>query len=80
MYSSALTSKGQVTIPSKIRKQLGLNPGDKVVFEIVDGKLTLCRKNAQIEASFGILAAKSSVSLEEMERVVQKQGSRHGSR
>ena len=32
MYSSTLTSKGQATIPSPIRKKLGLKPGQKILF------------------------------------------------
>lgn len=32
MASSTMTSKGQVTIPVEIRKQLGLSPGDRVTF------------------------------------------------
>jgi len=31
MYTSTVTAKGQITIPAKIRKQLGLKPNDKVV-------------------------------------------------
>jgi AbrB family looped-hinge helix DNA binding protein len=34
---SKVTSKGQVTIPIQMRRQLGINEGDKVVF-INDGK------------------------------------------
>ncbi len=30
MYTSTISAKGQITIPVKIRKQLGLNPNDKV--------------------------------------------------
>lgn len=33
MYISTLTSKGQATIPSKIRQKLDLKPGEKVFFE-----------------------------------------------
>ncbi len=32
MPASALTSKGQVTIPQSVRHALGLRPGDKVEF------------------------------------------------
>jgi AbrB family looped-hinge helix DNA binding protein len=32
-----LTSKGQITIPKKVRKELGLKAGKKVVF-IIEGK------------------------------------------
>lgn len=32
--SATVTSKGQITIPVEIRKSLGLNEGDQVVFEV----------------------------------------------
>ena len=32
-----VTTKGQVTIPKEIREELGIEPGDEVVFEPVDG-------------------------------------------
>ena len=34
--SATVTSKGQITIPVEIRRSLGLNEGDQVVFEISD--------------------------------------------
>lgn len=33
-----LSSKGQIVIPSEIRKHLGLKPGDKVRIEILEGR------------------------------------------
>ena len=36
-----ITSKGQVTIPQKIREQAGLLPNTEVGFEIVRGKVIL---------------------------------------
>jgi antitoxin PrlF len=36
MAISTLTSKGQVTIPKKIRTQLGLKPGDRLNFQLDD--------------------------------------------
>lgn len=32
-----ITSKGQVTIPQQVRRELGLEPGDEVVIEARDG-------------------------------------------
>ena len=40
---SSLTSKCQTTIPSKVRKLLGLSPGDRVKFEVKNGEVTLSR-------------------------------------
>ena len=28
-----ITSKGQITVPREVRQALGVNPGDKIVFE-----------------------------------------------
>ena len=36
MTSAKVTSKGQITIPIEIRKFLGLNKGDDIVFEKVN--------------------------------------------
>ncbi len=33
MSTASITSKGQVTIPVKIRRLLSLNPGDRLLFE-----------------------------------------------
>ena len=41
MQLVAITTKGQVTIPIRIRENLGLEPGDKVVFEEEIGSATV---------------------------------------
>ena len=43
MTVGRLSSKGQVTIPKKIREILGLQPGDMVSCEVHNGILTLKR-------------------------------------
>lgn len=43
-----ITSKGQVTIPKKIRKLFGLKPGDTVEFEIENGRVYLVFKKENI--------------------------------
>jgi len=40
---ATITSKGQITIPVAVRRQLGLRKGDQVEFEIHDGTATLRR-------------------------------------
>lgn len=42
-----LTEKGQVTIPIRVREELGLRPGDEVEFEVVDGTARLTRAAGQ---------------------------------
>jgi antitoxin PrlF len=38
---TAVTQKGQVTIPAEVRKKLGLKPGDKVRFEMKGDLVTI---------------------------------------
>ena len=33
---TTLTSKGQVTVPKRIRDSLGLKPGNRIVFDVSD--------------------------------------------
>jgi len=79
MNSSALTIKGQITIPADIRKQLGLQPGDKIGFLVEDDHVVLFRKESKIEASFGICHPKTSASLKDIDEAVRKRGGNAGS-
>jgi len=37
MLRAKVTSKGQITIPAKIRKELNLKPGDEIIFDFSPG-------------------------------------------
>jgi AbrB family looped-hinge helix DNA binding protein len=50
---SRMTSKGQVTIPSILRKELQLNPGDTVIFGRDDLGLTLHVRKSRLRSGFG---------------------------
>jgi AbrB family looped-hinge helix DNA binding protein len=76
MQTSTLTSKGQVTIPAEVRRRLGLQPGDHVGFILEGGEVRLVRKQQRIEAAFGICRAETSLSVEEMGRVMGKRTGR----
>ena len=41
MIGSKITTKGQTTIPKKIRERLNLEPGDRVLFLEKDGEIIL---------------------------------------
>lgn len=56
--SSALTSKGQVTIPKLLRQQLGLRRGSRVSFELVGDHIEVRPakgKTSLQNNSFGLL-------------------------
>ncbi len=50
--TSKLTTKSQATIPEKIRKILGLRPGDLVSFEADENKKVVIRKATAIDFEF----------------------------
>jgi antitoxin PrlF len=65
---SAITVKGQATIPKPIREHLGLQPGDRVKFFVhPDGSVVLLPK-LRVTAIRGIVKSRSRrpVSTEEM--------------
>lgn len=43
---ATITSKGQITIPVQVRKALGLEPGDRVVFRLAGRRALIVAENA----------------------------------
>jgi antitoxin PrlF len=68
---SALTTKGQATIPKPIRDHLGLKAGDKVKFFIQpDGRVVILPM-VPITALKGFLKRKgASLSIEDMDQAI----------
>ena len=56
MLHSTLTSKGQTTIPEKIRKALRIKPGDRLEYE-VEGDCAIIRVHPGIRSLRGMLAS-----------------------
>jgi antitoxin PrlF len=67
---SALTSKGQATIPKAIREHLRLKPGDRVKFFVhPDGSVVILPK-LPVSTLRGILKSRRRVSIEAMTAAV----------
>ena len=56
---SKITSKGQVTIPKKVRDSLGLEPGDFVTYEITDDSSAILRRVEPYDASFHLAVSET---------------------
>jgi AbrB family looped-hinge helix DNA binding protein len=72
MAASTLTSKGQVTIPRKIRERLGLRVGDRLEFKIDEhGKLLVEPESSgglgRVPGLLSHLARSRPVTVEEMD-------------
>lgn len=74
MLSSAVTTKGQVTIPSAIREKLHIHPGDKISFTIEDNRVVITRKINDITAAFGLIKSDKTATLTDMENAIKKGG------
>lgn len=57
MPHSTLTSKGQTTIPEKIRRALRIKPGDRLEYEVEGDRATI-RVHPGIRSLKGVLASK----------------------
>jgi antitoxin PrlF len=71
MTTVSVTSKGQVTIPKRVRQALGITPGSKVEFNLEGGgaRLHLVKKRvaSRVEDGPAILAyAGPRVAIEDM--------------
>jgi antitoxin PrlF len=75
MASAKLTSKGQITIPVKIRETLGLRAGDRVQFvEADEGKFVMSAAKRSIRELEGIFWRKGrkAATIEEMNEAVAR--------
>lgn len=77
MLSSAVTTKGQVTIPVELRERFGIKPGDRVGFVEEGDRIVLQRQETAIEAVFGIVKAKQGATLEQIEHAIAAGRGRH---
>jgi len=65
--STTLTSKGQVTIPKKVRELLGIGPGSSVDFELTPAGEVVLRpvksRGRRPQSRFGKLRGRATVKM-----------------
>jgi AbrB family looped-hinge helix DNA binding protein len=76
MQTSAVTRKGQVTIPVGVRKRLGLRQGDRVAFVDEDDRIVLKPVQNDVRAAFGLVKTRRSVTLRRMDEAIRKRAGR----
>ena len=54
---STVTSKGQTTVPSQVRKALGIAPRQKIIYEIEGDSVRLRAAGGSLMQSAGVLAS-----------------------
>ncbi|HUJ95643.1 MAG TPA: AbrB/MazE/SpoVT family DNA-binding domain-containing protein [Terriglobales bacterium] len=79
MSTATLTSKGQVTIPVKVRAALGVNAGDRIEFvEQGKGQFGIVAATRSVQELKGLFQGKRSkpVPIEEMNAAIARRASR----
>jgi AbrB family looped-hinge helix DNA binding protein len=79
MRAATLTSKGQITIPVKVRTALGLDAGDRIEFvETEKGQFAIVAATRSVRELNGLFHRKGRrpVSVEEMNAAIAKGASR----
>jgi len=79
MATATVTSKGQITIPAKVRSALGLDAGDRVEFvELEKGQFAIVAATRSVRELRGLFRHKvrKTVSIEEMNAAIAKHASR----
>ena len=70
MIESSITTKGQTTLPKPVRDALGVRPGDRVRYLIVDGDVRILPVRS-IDRLFGAMRADGPpATLDDMERAI----------
>ncbi|MBY4629648.1 AbrB family transcriptional regulator [Rhizobium sp. H4] len=67
-----LSPKGQITLPKDLRDALGLQPGDQLVFSVIDGEVVMTPKSINFNDLAGLLGSPPNgrASLEEIDAAV----------
>jgi len=76
MATATLTSKGQITIPVKVREALRVDTGDRVEFvEIAPGRYEFIAATQSVTALKGMLGKpRKSASIDDMNRAIARRG------
>lgn len=63
VVEAKVTSKGQITLPSKLRQRLNVSPGDSVVFvEEPDGRVVVRGRTGTLADMRGMLKGKLKIA------------------
>ena len=72
MATATITSKGQITIPSAIRSDLHVVPGDRIEFvKVSEGRYEVVAATSDITSLKGLVRSNKVVSVEDMNNAIK---------
>jgi len=74
MTTATITSKGQITLPKDVREHLHVGEGDRIVFELGEGQVTVRPLSGSVKALFGMLRRPETPthSVEEIDEMIAR--------
>ena len=72
-----MTSKGQLTLPVAVRKQLGIQVGDYVLIKTTDEAVTIEKMPWTLESAFGSVPALPGVETGDFDDLIEEAMSDH---
>ncbi len=69
---ASVTSKGQITIPKKVRERLGIGQGSEVSFILKDGEAVMLPKSDNPLDEMKKLRSEISFSTEEVDSMIEE--------
>lgn len=80
-FLSSVSPKGQITIPSEVRKRLGIKPKDTVAFRVDEDQVTIApAQNAFLAAYRSIPALAAPVTDSEMTEIAAEEAAQEAAR
>ncbi len=75
-WEVTLSPKGQVTIPKEMREVLNLQPGDRLIYSLIDGEVVITPKNLDFNDLAGLLGKppKGRATLDKIDAAVLAAG------
>lgn len=80
-YDAKVTTKGQITLPAKLREKLGIEAGDRIEFiEDGEGNISVVKKTNSFESLRGMIQLNHSVSSDTIDEWIAQARSAIGTR
>lgn len=78
--AATVTSKGQVTIPKQVRDELGIAPGDRIVFRVEGGRASFAHTPALLDlaGAVPVPASRRGATWDEVRRATRAARARRG--
>ena len=70
---STISTKGQTTIPEELRKELSLEPGQRLMWELIQGKLVATPTGDLMSLAGALKSDKPYLPKADMRKIVQEE-------